>query len=191
MASSSAVVRRVDGSSGEDVQTVVDVLLRSLSDDQAIDSLTDGNRATASLMFRLAVERSLRDGESHLAYEGDEVCGAAVWVAPGHDWRFAEDEYIMNHLSEEMKEWYKHHFIPKYEDLYASAGVDSTRLRKEAWKLQFLGVLPSYRGRGICRRLVQVVNRKADTENRRALAEVSSPAYVGILFYLRATHTPY
>ena len=93
---------------------------------------------------------------------------------------YREDEYLMDHLSEEMKEWYKHHvslvmfwvclhtsncstlfqFIPKYEDLYASAGVDSTRLRKEAWKLQFLGVLPSHRGKGVRERLVQAMNRR-------------------------------
>ncbi|KAI0088214.1 hypothetical protein BDY19DRAFT_185257 [Irpex rosettiformis] len=177
-ASTSIAIRTVDASSVNDLQTVVDVLLRSLTDDQAIDALTDGSKSTAALIFRLAVERSLREGESHLAYDGDEVCGAAVWLAPGYDWRFAEDDYIMSHLSEEMQEWYKHHFLPKYEDLYTSAGVDSTRLRKEAWKLQFLGVLPSYRGKGVRKRLIQVINRKADTENRRALVEVSSPAYV-------------
>ncbi|KAI0701940.1 hypothetical protein BC835DRAFT_1433305 [Cytidiella melzeri] len=130
----------------------------------------------------------MREGESYLAYEGDEIRGAAVWLAPGSDWRFGEDSSFTEHFSEEMQQWYKHHFIPKYEDLYISAGTESARLRKDAWKLQFLGVLPDHRGKGVWKLLLESVQRKADSEHRKVLAEVSSPTYVQKYYSLGYTY---
>ena len=50
--------------------------------------MVTGDKALKSTLFQLGIERSLREGECYLAYDGDDICGAAVWIAPGFDWRF-------------------------------------------------------------------------------------------------------
>ncbi|KAI0342374.1 hypothetical protein BDW22DRAFT_1357701 [Trametopsis cervina] len=172
------VVRRVNPSSDDEWRIVMDVLMRTFSEDHTLEALGDGSASTAKLKIQLTVERSLREGESYILYEGDEPCATAVWMAPGYDWRIAEDPYFLSQVSEEMQEWYSHHFVPKHSELYGLAGLDRSRGRKDAWKLLFLGVLPCHRGKGACKTLIQLVSRKADAESKRILAEVTSPAQV-------------
>ncbi len=57
-------------------------------------------------------------------------------------------------------------YIPKYEELYRSGGLDSTAARRDAWKLERLGVLPHYRQKGVGRALLQAVCGKVGVRLR-------------------------
>ena len=48
-------------------------------------------------------------------------------------------------------------YSPKYEDLYNAGGLDSSNVRRGAWKLERLGVLPQYRNKGVGRALLNVL----------------------------------
>ena len=90
----------------------------------------------------------------------------------------SEDPDFMRQLPDELREWYDHHvsthltilvlltahifhkFVPKWEDLYLASGTDTARVRKEGWKMQWLGVLPNYRSQDVYKVLVEPVTRK-------------------------------
>ena len=56
--------------------------------DRALEALSAGNKSNAALLFQRSIEAALRDGECYLAYFGEAICGVAVWLAPGSEWRF-------------------------------------------------------------------------------------------------------
>lgn len=66
-------------------------------------------------------------------------------------------------------------FALKYEELYASTGVDSTAARRDAWKLQWLGVIPDHRRRGIGRALIQAVATKVSRRVSPVRNRANSP----------------
>ena len=53
--------------------------------------------------------------------------------------------------------------MPKYEDLYRTGGLDSTIVRRDAWKLERLGVLPQFRQKGFGKALLQALCGKVSS----------------------------
>ncbi|KIP03293.1 hypothetical protein PHLGIDRAFT_121736 [Phlebiopsis gigantea 11061_1 CR5-6] len=181
MATTVPAVRRIDGSSAADIDAAIAVLLRAFDGDGAIEALTAGRKSAEVALFRRSVEEALRRGECYVAFDGAQACGVAVWLSPRADWRFHEDAAFMEKLPESVLEWYSQHFASKYEELYASTGVDSTVARRDSWKLQWLGVTPDHRRRGIGRALIQAVATKADEGRQKIVAEVTNPQTVNHL----------
>ncbi|EKM56650.1 uncharacterized protein PHACADRAFT_194242 [Phanerochaete carnosa HHB-10118-sp] len=178
MAYNEPVLRRLDSPSANEIDSAVQVLIEAYTGDHTIETLTAGLKSAESLMFRRSIEEALKGGECHIAYDGRDACGVAVWLSPRSDWRCHEDSSFIEALANDMREWYADHFAPVYEKLYASAGLESTVARKGAWKLLWLGVIPNHRRRGIASRLIETVTTKADEDRKKVIVEVTDPERV-------------
>ncbi|TCD68782.1 hypothetical protein EIP91_009795 [Steccherinum ochraceum] len=172
------VVRKLVDPPEEQVERVVDLLLRVFDGDNAMESFSGQDKAIERLIYTLTIRKTLQSGECYVARSprSSEIYGVATWLAPGIDWDFHNDPTFLAALDPALREWYNEHYASKYNELHRC--LDVPKNEKGTWTLTFLAVAPESRRKGVGRALVDVISKKALSNNQSIILDVRDPTVV-------------
>ncbi|KAI5119071.1 hypothetical protein M0805_005489 [Coniferiporia weirii] len=174
-----------------DKERVVQILLAALRGDLQISAMTGGQAALEPAFFRSQLDLCLKQGEVYIAGRGGSFDGVLLVYDPSYDcYDNSSSREFVAKLSPEMQQWWTSYFRPKYAEM-TNAALGNNGMRKTVRKVLSIAVHPEVQHRGICRRLLESVLNKADTERQRISVDVNNNVLVGIFskfgFWVRVT----
>ncbi|KAH6909538.1 hypothetical protein BKA70DRAFT_1221769 [Coprinopsis sp. MPI-PUGE-AT-0042] len=179
-----------------EIEEATSVLREALKDDPSTPIFSGRDPELARLKIRTGVCAAAIGGALHViivpASSGREesIIGVAAWYPPGTSSSATPEQLrvgrgaffdAVDKKNPKLKAWWADYFIPHYEKAYASALPPS--FAKDAWQLQFFGVLPIYQGKGLGKRLFKLADCQAQATKTPIVLETGTE--LDIIIYRR------
>ncbi|KAH6890113.1 hypothetical protein BKA70DRAFT_1329049 [Coprinopsis sp. MPI-PUGE-AT-0042] len=164
-------VRQLSTLTDEDLENASETLSLAFNNDQFTRVITghDDDFYEEFLTSTLTAS-SLCGGEIYVAETREkQVIGVAMWFGPGRALHLGsspeesgqEAGIFASDMEPELREWWESEFMPKHKRLSDAGLGPGTKLAN--WNLQIIATHPNYLRQGVCRTMIEIVERKVDS----------------------------
>ncbi|KAK7464364.1 hypothetical protein VKT23_006531 [Stygiomarasmius scandens] len=159
-------IRQINSpASDAELEAILDCQASAFAKDHFAYVCIDADRTLLKPFIRSVVIAGLLAGEVYVAESQDkQIIGTSVWFPPGREMFDSEDqrkqglEPFFAHTSPDHLKWWLEYFLPSYAKL--TSETLGSEFKLENWHLQWIGVVPEERRKGIATALIEPVRSK-------------------------------
>ncbi|KAF5346164.1 hypothetical protein D9758_009969 [Tetrapyrgos nigripes] len=147
------------------LEAILDTQASAFAEDPFAYACIDGDKSLLKSFVRSVVIAGFLGGEVYVAENPDkQIIGASVWFPPSREMFDSEDQRkqgldpLFAQFSPDHLKWWLEYFLPNYAKLTTDTLGDEFKLAN--WHLQWIGVIPEERKKGVARELIEPVRIK-------------------------------
>ncbi|KAI0648333.1 acyl-CoA N-acyltransferase [Trametes meyenii] len=179
------------------VEAAVALMVAAMADDAGMHAMCGGDDTIAHHLSRAWINEGIKWGEFWTAEENDQLVGFMSWMPPGVEQTIQKDErarvnrHFHEALSEEGRTYLASTLVQEFPKLLAeSLGPTG---KQDGWWLRIAMVRKGWQGKGIGRKLLEPVRRKASERGESIACSTTTALNVEIYrklgFELRGSRT--
>ncbi|KZT21941.1 hypothetical protein NEOLEDRAFT_1072725 [Neolentinus lepideus HHB14362 ss-1] len=146
----------------EELDAAAKLFEKVMAEDDMTLALIGSDKTKAFAMHRAALGGAALAGEIYVCTHKDlGMVSAAIWFGPGREFYDSDEQReagfndLFRTFPQELQQWWLGYFLPKFSE--ATTKALGEEVKKDAWHLQLIAVLPEHQGKGIGTALVKPV----------------------------------